>query len=174
MLCTGGNQTLTPYPPTTGVGILSAQPTGYVVQEVSSVTGVALVNVTNPGSGYTNPTVAFLCGGGVNAAATAFMGIGPTLGQIIGIEVTQFGQNYTSPPEVVILDPTGTGATATAVLQEGQPFIGGDFMAALSGRLVLGNIIGGGVFVAGAYYVSTYGFPGGKAPAPSVPAPGYD
>ena len=42
------------------------------------------------------------------------------------------------------------------------------------GWVTLGNIIGGAVFVAGAYYVSTYGFPTAKAAAASAPAPGDD
>ena len=42
------------------------------------------------------------------------------------------------------------------------------------GWVTLGNIIGGAVFVGGAYYVSTYGFPTAKAPAASAPATGDD
>ncbi len=42
------------------------------------------------------------------------------------------------------------------------------------GWVTLGNIIGGAVFVAGAYYVSTYGFPAAKTAAASAPATGDD
>jgi len=41
------------------------------------------------------------------------------------------------------------------------------------GWVTLGNAIGGAIFVGGAYYVSTYGFPAG-APAAAAPMPGDD
>lgn len=40
--------------------------------------------------------------------------------------------------------------------------------------VTLGNVIGGALFVAGAYYVSSNGFPAVKAAAAEVPAPGDD
>ncbi len=42
------------------------------------------------------------------------------------------------------------------------------------GWVTLGNVIGGAVFVAGAYYVSTFGIPTAKASAPEAAAPGDD
>ena len=124
----------------TAVAVLFVSPQNYTVQEVSAMTGVAYVSVTAAGTGYVNPSVAFTGGGGTGASATAILG---TSGTIVGIAVNSPGQNYTSAPNVTIIDASGTGATATATLTQGQPFIGGDFMWTLAQRLCMGNIIGG-------------------------------
>lgn len=122
------------------IGILSPNPTGYSLSEISAFTGVAYVTLTAGGSGYISPQVSFVGGGGTGAAAIAMTN---QSGVITGIMVTSPGQNYLSAPTVVITDPAGTGATATATLFNGTPFIGGDFMTSMSGRLILTNIIGG-------------------------------
>lgn len=123
----------------TAVGILSETPDDYAVREISASTGVAHVNVSAAGTGYVNPQVVFIGGGGTGAAGTAYV----SSGGIVAVNVTSFGQNYTSAPTVQIVDSAGTGATATATLFAGKPFIGGNFMATLDQRLILGNIIGG-------------------------------
>ena len=69
------------------------------------------INVTNGGSGYTNPTVVLTGGGGSGATATATV----VQGAIATITLTSLGSGYTSAPTVTINDPTGTGATASAV-----------------------------------------------------------
>ncbi len=126
------------------IAVLSAAPASYIVQEVSAFTGVAYIDLTAPtGSGYTAPTVAFIGGGGTGATATAILST-DGLGSILGVTMDSPGQNYTSAPTLKIIDPTGTGANVPiASLFQGQPFIGGDYMAAIAGRLVLANIIGG-------------------------------
>ena len=69
------------------------------------------VELTNPGSGYTeSPMVAFTGGEGSGAEATAYIGDG-----VVGvITVTNGGSGYTSPPTVTIDPPVGDGAAATA------------------------------------------------------------
>jgi hypothetical protein len=129
------------------VGILSTSPNGYSVQEISAFTGVVAADSGIPGgSGYSNPTVAFIGGGGTGASATAVLST-DGLGSILALVMSSFGQNYTSLPTVEIIDPTGSGATNPSSpgvrLFNGLPFIGADFMEAISNRLVLGNIIGG-------------------------------
>ena len=78
------------------------------------------VQVTNPGSGYTNPTVTItapdqplgflLYPSGAQATAVATL-IG---GRVSNIGVTFGGSGYRAP-KVTITDPTGTGATAVAI-----------------------------------------------------------
>jgi hypothetical protein len=145
----GGNTSGTGAPPipASAVGILSASPTGYIVREVSAFTGVASVTVTAGGSGYYNPSVEFIGGGGTGATGTAIRAQGGNA--IVAVQIDSFGQNYTSPPTIQFTDTGGsglsggTGATATATLFEGTPYIGGDFMATMNQRLLLDNIIGG-------------------------------
>jgi hypothetical protein len=161
------------------IGILSANPTNYGLFEISAFTGVASVSITPSGTGYIAPQVSFVSGGGSGAAAVAILNQN---GQVTGIMMTSPGQNYTSAPTVVLSDPAGTGAsTPIATLFNGLPFIGGDFMTSMSGRLILANIIGGDgdtttsvkdvIVTDGGYYYalsgpsgvpssgSTYGFP---------------
>jgi len=69
-------------------------------------TGVAAVDVTAGGSGYTSATVSFT-GDGSGAEATAVI----AGGVITGITVTKAGYGYTSAPTVTI---TGDGTLATA------------------------------------------------------------
>lgn len=68
------------------------------------------ITVNAGGSNYTNPTVALTGGGGTGAKASAVV-VG---GTIAGINMTNWGVNYTSAPAVAITDPTGTGAIGTA------------------------------------------------------------
>jgi hypothetical protein len=58
--------------------------------------------------------------GGSGAIAQAVIGTGNTAGQIISITVVNSGYNYLTPPTIVITDPTGAGATATARVLNGQ------------------------------------------------------
>lgn len=77
---------------------------------------VAMISVTNGGTGYTTaPTVELTGGGGTGAAATARV-VG---GVVVGIDVTEGGTGYTSSPTVA-LTGAGSGAAATAVLGEGD------------------------------------------------------
>ena len=60
--------------------------------------------------------------GGSGAILTAVVGAagGNTAGQVISITVVNGGYNYATPPTIVITDSTGTGATATARVLNGQ------------------------------------------------------
>ncbi len=84
---------------------------------------ITAVVVDDPGSGYSfAPKVVIRNGtifaplplneGGQLAAATATL-------SIQSIVLTEFGANYNQPPTVTISDPTGTGATATALIDDG-------------------------------------------------------
>ena len=123
----------------TATGILSQAPTSYGVAEITAQTGVAYVTVTGAGSNYVNPIAVFVGGGGTGASGTVEL----SGGTVVGVAMNSFGQGYTSTPTVMIVDAKGTGATATATLFSGRPFVGGDFMCTMAQRLILGNIIGG-------------------------------
>jgi len=78
--------------------------------------GVAFVNPTAGGSGYTTATVGFSGGGGSGAAATARI----YNGAVIGYNMTSYGTGYTSTPTVTITGD-GSGATATARVTQTLP-----------------------------------------------------
>ena len=57
--------------------------------------------------------------GGAGCVLQPIIGTGSTAGQVIGITVVNGGNNYTTPPTIVITDSTGSGATATAEVLSG-------------------------------------------------------
>ena len=83
---------------------------------------IVAIHVTNPGSGYTNPTVVISAPDypnhlrvnpmGAQATATALV-LG---GAIASVSVTYGGDGY-QIPSAVILDPTGSGATLSIELE---------------------------------------------------------
>lgn len=73
--------------------------------------GLSTISLSNGGSGYTNPTISFVGGGGQGAAAVATV-IG---GVIASIQVTNPGKDYTSPPVITITDSTGHNAVVRAI-----------------------------------------------------------
>ncbi len=80
---------------------------------------VAVVAITNAGSGYQSvPTVNFSGGGGTGAAGIAIV----KNGEVVGVEMTNVGSGYTSAPTVTLTggNPTGTAATAVASLPLGD------------------------------------------------------
>lgn len=71
---------------------------------------VSRLDVTNPGSGYRNhPTISFSAG---NAQATA-----EVRGPIDSVTPGAGGTGYTSAPQVIFVDGSGSGATATTTMQ---------------------------------------------------------
>ena len=110
----------------------------------SNATGVATTNYSTNGktwaAGGNLPTDAsakwgsIVYGGGQSATATATVGglggsgavlqanigSGITSGQVVSITVVNGGYNYSSPPTIVITDPTGSGATATCEILNGS------------------------------------------------------
>lgn len=76
--------------------------------------GISNLIIINGGSGYSAPVISFVGGNGLNAAATATV----TGGVITGITITNPGFNYTYPPDVIITDSTGTGATIVSTLTD--------------------------------------------------------
>ena len=74
-------------------------------------TNVDSITLVNGGYGYTSPTIT-ISGDGTGAKATATI----ENGVITGITITSGGANYTQAI-VVITDPTGSGASAVAVLR---------------------------------------------------------
>lgn len=79
-------------------------------QATSASPGVYSVNVVNGGQGYTNPTVIDAGGSGATFAATVVGGV------ITAIAPTTPG-TVTARTNLVISDPTGSGAVATAIVQ---------------------------------------------------------
>jgi hypothetical protein len=90
------------------------------IRVLTPVSGsVTNVQVTNPGSGYTNPTATISTPDQPNGALPnpaglqAIVSVQQIGGQISNISVLNGGDGYFSPT-VTISDPTGTGAEATA------------------------------------------------------------
>ncbi len=78
------------------------------------------VAVDSPGSGYSfAPGVAIHNGTLYDPIAGATLATATTSLSITSIVLETFGADYNNPPIVDILDPTGTGALATAVLDNG-------------------------------------------------------
>lgn len=93
---------------TTGIGATAIN--------VSTVTdAVTSIQITNGGSGYSStPTVA-LSGGGFTTAAT--VGDVTVVGGVITeIKVATNGSGYVTEPDVIIVDSTGSGASAEATV----------------------------------------------------------
>ncbi len=81
---------------------------------------VTSVTVTSPGSGYSfAPGVAVHNGTLFDPIAGATLAQATTTLTIQSVAMTAFGSGYNQVPTVTISDPTGTGATATAVLDNG-------------------------------------------------------
>ena len=80
--------------------------------------GVAAINVTQQGSGYTTtPTVQFVSITGQGATAIAVRGTGANAQKVVSITVTNSGTGYATAPTVNIVGGAGVGAQATAVVQ---------------------------------------------------------
>jgi hypothetical protein len=62
------------------------------------------------------PTVSFFGGGGSGAAGNAIIG---AAGQILGVDITAYGQNYTSAPTVAFFDSCGKGQGAVGTVNIG-------------------------------------------------------
>lgn len=80
--------------------------------------GIAWIEVTNGGSGYTSSPTVVVTGDGTGAQATAFI---DGSGKVKGVRVSQYGTNYTTAT-VSFSGGGGSGATATA--QIGLPLVG--------------------------------------------------
>jgi len=101
--------------------------TGRVLNVLSATTSTAIavvgtgstnagkirsINITNPGSGYVSPptvTIAAPPAGGTRATATAILGTGAFVGQIVGFSITNPGSGYTLAPSVTVSLPTAGG-----------------------------------------------------------------
>jgi hypothetical protein len=66
------------------------------------------------------PTVKFIGGGGSNASGNAIIN---SLGQIIGIDITSSGRNYSSPPVIKFADNCGNGSGAIGRAVIGPVFV---------------------------------------------------
>jgi len=92
----------------------SAPVASIVTAQASLVQGqVTFIKVTNPGGGYTSAAVA-ISGAGRGASAVAWI----SGGQIIGVQMTNFGSGYGAGTTVAI---TGNGSGATAQVFVGLP-----------------------------------------------------
>lgn len=83
--------------------------------------GVTAIAVGNQGSGYSAaPSVAF-AGGGTDPAkvlptATAVLGTGASAGKVVSITINTPGSNLTAAPTITLTGGGGTGAAATATI----------------------------------------------------------
>lgn len=85
-----------------------------------SAGSLAVIAVTNAGSGYTSaPTVSISGGGGTGATATAVVDDG----EVVSINITNPGSGYTSAPNITFAGGTGTGAAAAAEISEESDFV---------------------------------------------------
>lgn len=85
---------------------------------VSTTSGVAAIQVTVGGSGYSADVhITFSGGGGTGAAAVVSSAVN---GVITGITVTSPGSGYTSAPTVAFVATSGTGAAAICQMRRGQ------------------------------------------------------
>jgi uncharacterized repeat protein (TIGR01451 family)/fimbrial isopeptide formation D2 family protein len=100
----------------TGVTVTDTLPAFLTpVSNAFSTTGgsVAVINITNGGSGYASaPLVTISGGGGSNATATAVI----SGGSVVRVYITNVGSGYTSAPTVTFAAGAGTTATATSQL----------------------------------------------------------
>jgi hypothetical protein len=81
----------------------------------NSTSRVLKVNVTNNGSGYTEPPeVVFTSSTGFGAEAVAVLGEGDSAGKVIRVDVLNDGQGYQTPPVTDLVGGGGTGALAQA------------------------------------------------------------
>lgn len=102
-------------------------------QYTASTNTIAVVNITNGGSGYvTAPTVSFSGGGGSGAAGTAII----SGGAVIGVVMTNGGTGYTSAPTVSF---SSGAATATAQLTPVTVSGGGAILTFNIGTLAAGT-----------------------------------
>lgn len=131
----------------------------------TSLNGTATVIYTNIGLPFTNYPVGgnFATNLTHSGSYTPFTGMAggsvayTGTGTVTSVTLTAGGSGYITAPTVLISGGGGTGASANALLgpvtgmtcveitaKNGSgPFIGGDFLATVGQRLVLGNIIGG-------------------------------
>ena len=88
-----------------------------VATAVIGKSGLQSVHVDSQGSGYTAPTLTVVGGGGSGAILHAIVPTtGPNTGKITSIEIINAGNGYSSPPDILIEDRTGSGASATTSL----------------------------------------------------------
>ncbi len=139
--------------------------------------GIASVEVTDPGSGYTAPPAVQITGGDGTATATAQVS---TTGVVTGVAVAAPGAGY-SGFAVTIDGGGGTGALATAsggvdavVIADGgagytMPTVDFDLPAAADGRQAKGHVPEGGLDAAGTVTSVVIDDPGsGYTQAPGV------
>lgn len=78
------------------------------------LTGVIFLSVTEGGTGYTHPPTVTILGAGSGASGEAIV----FRGEVVGIILTAEGTGYTSAPSVTLSGGGGTGAAATAYIQD--------------------------------------------------------
>jgi FtsP/CotA-like multicopper oxidase with cupredoxin domain len=84
--------------------------------------GVASINITNGGAGYTKPPTVSFSATGAQVAPTASVTLAPA--SITGLTLTAGGSGYTTPPTVVITPVDGNGSGAAGTAQSGVGLVG--------------------------------------------------
>ena len=110
---------------------------------------VRFVQITNAGSGYnpaSPPLVSFSGGGGIDAAGNALVS---NSGKIIGVQMTNLGSGYTSPPLVAF-----SSGAATAISKIGcNNFFGRVIRLQFQGSLTVNT--GGNIILSSSYSASS-------------------
>lgn len=99
-------------PPTSGV---TAEAVAIMTSRSGLTTAYSIdkVYITKPGSGYTySPSIFFIGGGGIGAAAT--VGIATSGSSIGAITITNGGSRYTSSPTITFSSPSNVSYAVTA------------------------------------------------------------
>lgn len=120
----------------TGVGYTSAptvtitDPTGADAELVATIgtSSISSVNISNGGTGYVNPILSVVGGGGVGAVVQAVV----TGGVITAVNVINSGAGYSSVPTIVIEDDFGNNANLVPILS-GSPITGINIVSGGSG-----------------------------------------
>lgn len=109
---------------------------GVSTTELSGSSGVSIVTVTNPGSGFTvRPTVAFSGGGGADATATA-------TAKLVSVTINDDGSGYAPGDNLTVDGGTGTSAVANVtstsvetvqINQAGSGYANGDIATLTTG-----------------------------------------
>ncbi|MDB5642323.1 MAG: 1,3,4-beta-glycanase [Hyphomicrobiales bacterium] len=126
---------------------------GKQVWEVRPINGVVSIEVTNGGSGYTEPpAVRVTGGGGVNCALRAEV----SEGRVSRVLIENSGSGFTSEPRIAI-EGKGRSAVARAVVATNDPLVPIDFHTPM--YIILNFSLGGPGSWTGETDLSAAGFP---------------
>lgn len=104
----------------------------------SSETGIDSVSVVTPGAGYTSIPVVTITGDGTGATATAHI----INGQVVSVNITNSGVNYTRATVAITGGGSGSGATGTAILSDSLGVIRSFYYLSNGQKQILNSTVG--------------------------------